>query len=1268
MTNIWEKIDEIFPLVADLPPAARDRRLGELCGDDENLRREIAAMLAADDKAENFIETPVMLPVSLAHALSAAQTSDNSRTLDWKERRIGAYRIVRPLGTGGMGTVFLAERADGEFRKKVAVKLIKNGAATEFNLRRFRHERQILAALEHPNIARLIDGGTTSAGAPYFVMEHVEGEPLFDYCRARNLNLQARLRIFRQICAALEYAHRSGVIHRDIKPGNILVTDAGEPKLLDFGIAKILDADLIDDRIVHTETLLRQMTPEYASPEQICGDSVTPASDVYSLGVCLYELLTGERPYKFTSRAPHEIARVVCEQTVPSPKLDADTPRVDDLKFIVLKALEKKASERYASIAELDRDVERFLEGFPVLSESEQLKFLEKSAAESDVPTVSLAVTPFQVLQTGELETGDTRGAGDDFFGIGLADALTTRLSGVRRLAVRPTSSVLRLATELEDAQEIGRQLNADFVLTGHILRTGENIRVSVQLLRTADNTILWAQPFDESELDVFQLQDSISERVAVSLVPQITTEEHEILLRHGTSSAAAYEAYLRGRVSYHNYTFEGVAGAEKYFKEAIAHDANFALAHSGLADFYALQTIVGLVSNHEGFRRAKDAARRAIELDPELAEAYTALAFATWAYDWNFAEAEELFQKAIRLNPNYPRAFEWYAFLLSCAERHAEAIEKMRCAERLDLNSAATATVFALVLYNARRYQESLEKTRRAIELDPNYYIAIQSLGWILPRLGKASEGVEECRRAVRINDQQALNKFSLALALVDDGQPQEARAIASEIDERRQTAEIPAYFSALIYAVLGDDDKAFEWFARAVEERGYWTLRIRVEPRLDRLRSDARFAETLEKITNLQNAPPTKRFDQQRATETLALGEKFKNRKTFSTAAAVIGVAIVAALTTLIFNSAFSAKDDAPQKIVYVKSPAAAAEIPAAPNGRAANEKPRTSDPTADEFYLAGRRQLQARTPEGINKAIEFFTAAVGRDPNFTLAFSGLADAHILRASGRVPPLPEDFRKAEEYAVKALALDPDLAEARVSLAMAKFRNSRDFAAAEKHFLRAIELNPSLAPAHHWYSIVLLESGKFEDALREIKVAAELEPGSAVIQLTVGELCMLLKRYVEAEFYFDKAIANDAGFAAGYQWKSMVQQYRGEYDAALETYRKARIYRGGDGNEAGWLLMQAQAFAAQKQPDKALEILKNFSPGAKYSRAAKISTIEIALVYNLLGDSKNAFAWLEKCKIVSPADKEFLSNDPRFANLHNDTRFVRLTEKWRSS
>ena len=1252
--TFWEKIDEIFPLVADLPAGEREERLRELCAGDERLFGEISAMLAADEKAREFIETPVMLPESLSSVFVSPGENGNSHTHELVGRKIGAYRIEKKIGAGGMGAVYLAERADGEFHKKVAIKLIKNGKRTSFNLRRFRHERQILAHLEHPFIARLLDGGTTLDGLPYLVMEYVEGLPLFEFCETHRLDLDARLELFQQVCRAVAYAHEKGIIHRDIKPGNILVSADGSPKLLDFGIAKILDGKSLHEAAAMTETIFRQLTPEYASPEQFKGEAVSPASDVYSLGVVLYELIAGERPYKFSSRAPHEIARVICEQEIPPPKIYQETPRAEDLQFVVLKALRKEPSERYASVEELARDIDAFLERQPILSESSRLAFLEKNSVETE--SVSLAIAPFQILpsEKGEKISPQTS---DDFLSLGLADALTTRLSGVRRINVRPTTSVLRLSDENLSGNQLGKRLNVDFVLTGHILRSGGQIRVSVQLLRIGDDSVVWAGNFDETDSDFFRLQDSISARVAVAIVPQLTAEEQKVLHNHPTINAAAYEAYLRGRIAYHAYTFGGISESEKYFQEAIEHAPEFALAYSGLADVYNWKTVAGMISNREGFRRAKESAEKAIELDPLLAEAYTSLAFAVWAYDWDFAEAERLFQKSIRLNPNYAKAHEWYAFMLSSCERHDEACREMRRAEQLDPDSPAVATMYSLVLYNARRYEDSLKKAYRALDLDPNYYLALQSLGWICPRLGRFDEAVDGCRRALEIIDEYGLNKLSLGLALIDAGQAKEARAIAAELEARKKKSEVPAYFPALIYAVLGEYQKAFYWFERAIEERGYWTLRMRNEPRLDPLRRDPRFIEMLERIKPFRRA------------QTTAVIASPVTKRIFSSGWSKTRTAVLVSVTgaALFFIGAFAAGNYKNNyKYIIKLSP----ELQQSPGletkaDSADKEKPRSNDPVADEFYLAGKQQMSTRTEEGINKAIEFFNQAVRRDPNFAHAFSGLADAHILLAgySGN----QNNFRKAEEYAVKALALNPDLAEARLSLGMAKFRNTRDFAAAEKHFLRAIELDPELASAHHWYSIVLAELGRTDEALREIELAARLDPNSAIIHQSLGQMQVQMKKYDEAVASFERAIQIDDGFVIGYVWKSLIQQFKGDYAGALETYRKGRIYSGKDENEPLWMLMQAQTHAAYGRRDEALAFLKRFTQSPIHRKHIPGFAHEIALVYNLLGDSEKTFAWLEKLEVKHRQDSNLISSDPRFANLHSDARFAALVKKWES-
>jgi len=295
----WQQIRGVFDEVIAIPSGDRAAYLDRVCATDADLRREVDSLLSSDDRAgTNFLNTPAV-------DFSKAEPSGAPSRVG---RRIGAYNIVEEIGRGGMGEVYRAGRADGQYEKEVAIKLVRGGYDTASVLERFRHERQILASLDHPNIARLLYGGTTDEGIPYLVMELIVGTPIDQYCDAQNLNVTERLRLFSQVCSAVQYAHQRLVIHRDIKPGNILVTKEGVPKLLDFGIAKILDPATSAE-----VTLANPMTPEYASPEQIRGEPITTATDVYSLGVVLYQLLTGRSPYPRNTQVPHEFARVICE-------------------------------------------------------------------------------------------------------------------------------------------------------------------------------------------------------------------------------------------------------------------------------------------------------------------------------------------------------------------------------------------------------------------------------------------------------------------------------------------------------------------------------------------------------------------------------------------------------------------------------------------------------------------------------------------------------------------------------------------------------------------------------------------------------------------------------------------------------------------------------------------------------------------------------------------------------------------------------------------
>ncbi|HEY6065721.1 MAG TPA: serine/threonine-protein kinase [Thermoanaerobaculia bacterium] len=359
----------------ELPEVQRPGFLARECGEDMALRREVESLLEAQGKTWSFFDAP--------------RGSSGGPPNHPAGERVGPFEILGEIGRGGMGEVYLARRADEQFQQKVALKLIRVGMASDEALHRFRTERQISASLEHPNIARLLDGGATESGEPYFVMEHVEGETLLDYCDRRNLSVKERLQLFREVCAAVAYAHQHLVVHRDIKPSNILVTADGVPKLLDFGIAKLLVPDGAQTKSEQTATLFRLLTPDYASPEQVRGQPITTASDVYSLGVVLYELLTGRRPYHVDSTDAGELVRVVCERDPEKPSTavtsGGSAPPEDatvtsrqlrgDLDAIVMKAMRKEPQRRYGSVLQLDEDLRRHLEGLPVLARRDTLSY-----------------------------------------------------------------------------------------------------------------------------------------------------------------------------------------------------------------------------------------------------------------------------------------------------------------------------------------------------------------------------------------------------------------------------------------------------------------------------------------------------------------------------------------------------------------------------------------------------------------------------------------------------------------------------------------------------------------------------------------------------------------------------------------------------------------------------------------------------------------------------------------------------------------------------
>ena len=873
----WKKVEEVFERALERPPEERRAYLAQVCSDDDALRSQVETLIQSYEKAGSFIESPA---VSFESAPTLVDDPANAVI----GRRIGSYKIVRELGRGGMGSVYLAVRADDEFQKRVAIKLIKRGMDTDYIIRRFRNERQILASLDHPFIARLLDGGTTEDGLPYFVMEYVEGQPLHYYCDAHKLSVTERLNLFRKVCSAVHYAHQNLIIHRDLKPSNILVSADGTPKLLDFGIAKILNPEISSHTLDPTTAALRMMTPEYASPEQVRGEVATVVSDVYTLGVMLYELVTDHRPYRFNSRLPQEMARVVCEEEPERPSVAVNgievipvdgeppieiTPETvsrarntsleqlrrqlsGSLDNIILKSLRKESQRRYQTAEELSEDLLLFLEGLPVNAPAH---FPLPVSAEmlSDEPSTggrSIAVLPFKVLRVEEKS--------DEFLGMGMADAIITKLSNIHRIMVRPTSSILKYFDGEHNLLAAGQELNVGYVLDGRIQRAGDRVRVTVQLVRVRDGVPLWATKLDENFTDIFTVEDSISEQVAQALVPRMTGEELEMLHRRETDNADAYQAYLRGRYFWNKFTDEGFERAYESFREAIRLDPDYALAYVGIADYFNWSAIYGLGAPVNCFPQAMTAAKTALELDEELADAHAALGFSILCYEWDGAAAEQRFKRALELNPNSASAHHWYSNLLAAQGRFPEAIKEILRTQELNPLSLMDKSMTGWIYYQARQYDNAVVELQKTLEMERNFGNAYMILGCVYEQMGRYDEAVEMLDRSLEFMTGSVIPLWMLGYTLARAGRRAEAHDALQRLEHISKDTYISPYYFALIFVGLGEHDKAFEWLEKAYESRDEWLLWMGTEPKLDALRSDPRFAELLGRIGLSSGASP--------------------------------------------------------------------------------------------------------------------------------------------------------------------------------------------------------------------------------------------------------------------------------------------------------------------------------------------------------------------------------------------------------------------------
>jgi serine/threonine protein kinase/tetratricopeptide (TPR) repeat protein len=889
----WLRIKAVAGEALALPEPDRQAWIATACAGDEALRREVQSLVEASTSASSLFEAP---PLPIRGVLTLIEAAGSNAAIG---RRIGAYRVIGEIGRGGMGAAYLAERADDAFQKRVAIKLIKRGMDTDAILRRFRHERQILAGLSHPNIAMLLDGGTTDDGLPYFVMEYVDGQPIDVYCHERRLSIADRLRLFAAVCGAVHYAHEMRVVHRDLKPSNILVTTRGVPKLLDFGIAKLLDAQ--EGATVEPTALARAMTPSYASPEQILGRPVTPASDIYSLGVLLYELLSGSRPYALEGQTIAEIERLVCYADPPPPSqaidLDASLARgavleqvrgevAGALDVITLTALDKEPRERYPTAQALADDIERHLGGRPILARrrlGHRLASFVQRRSRRDDPSrrtrvaawtlvamlaivIAAAVaftrrTPTQPSAHGASTTEPidsiavlplANSAGDtnlDYLSEGIAEHVITRLSNTPRLRVIARDSAFRYRGPHVDPAQVGRILGVRAVLEGTIVQHDQALAVSARLIDTRDGREVWRERYERAVTDVQQLQADLAQDIAGSLRLRLSDAEQARFAVPYTASPEAYQLYLKGRYFWNRRTPADLQKSVGYFQRATELDPQFALAFSGLADSHGVLTEYHAANATDTYAAARRAADRALAIDPRLAEAHTSLAYIRQFYEWDFPSAEREFRRAIELNPRYPTAHQWFAEYLTAMGRFDEAIAEIQLAAELDPLSLIVNSSQAYILYMARRYDESIEQCRRVLDMEPNFAEAVDYLKRAYDQKGMYRESVEMRQRRRRILGlEDHLTPPLRAAAAASTPREYWRRRVEQELIESRTEGLLPFEFAELL-AQAGEHDRALEWIEKACAQHDFLSMYIRVTPNLDSVRSDPRYLAILQR-----------------------------------------------------------------------------------------------------------------------------------------------------------------------------------------------------------------------------------------------------------------------------------------------------------------------------------------------------------------------------------------------------------------------------------
>jgi serine/threonine-protein kinase len=850
--------------------------------------------------------------------------SSDSASPDQLPAFIAHYRILRRLGKGGMGEVFLAEDTK-QHGRKVALKVLPDELTrSESRLRRFKQEARAVLALNHPNILTVFEIGESSDHY-YIATEFIEGETLRQCLWREPLRVDEALGVAIQVAMALEAAHNAGIVHRDIKPENIMLRQDRFVrdrfvKVLDFGLAKLTDREsssadpeAVTIPVSETSPGLVMGTTGYMSPEQAEGESIDARSDIFSLGVVLYEMIAGQPPFKGRTDS-HTRVSIIDHDPAPLTEYVADAPR--QLERIVSKALAKDRLKRYQTVTDLKLDLEQLRDELHVESSTgagarrESASLAQTRTIHSGptrtrsrietvtdepvpVPTDSTHVPPRQgpvlwmvyttlgVLLVGVIIyaivyfvrqptainsvavlpfVNDSNDPNVEYLSDGITESIINNLSQLPELKVMSRNAAFRFKGSNLDPVEAGRNLNVGAVLTGRLVKLNDRFVIKAELIKIADGSQLWGDEYNSSLADIFAVQDEVSKKIYQSLRLRLSGADEQKLARRYTHDAEAYQLYLKGRYFWNKRNEEGFRNGIEYFKRAEEKDPTFALAFSGLADSYALLCDIGVVRPKDEMPKAKAASEKAVDADPTLAEAYTSRAFVKLAYDWDWLGAQSDFQQALKLNPKYPTAHQWYASYLMQMGKFAAAKTEIEEAHKLDPLSPIISSNTGLYSYYEHNYDDAIAKYRLTLQSDPDFWVARHYLALAYVQKGMHDDAFKELRALIKappsgpVPDEVIASETeasaSLGFAYGMAGKRAEAEDIIKKIERLAQRRYVSGLYFAIVYAGLKDNDRAIEFLNKAYEDRHPGLVLIRIEPMFDALRSDERFKQLVKRF----------------------------------------------------------------------------------------------------------------------------------------------------------------------------------------------------------------------------------------------------------------------------------------------------------------------------------------------------------------------------------------------------------------------------------